>query len=154
MSKLDPEVHKHSIRLIKWGKRQFLLHLLFTTKFFLFLEIERLSTYVEPEYLEIDVPKPIRIVKKILVPVHRNPKVCYLFLFYSITIYFFSVQFRWKIARTRRKNASKFDPNDAMSDLYFGKRIFQRQSEGKFFNFSIHEIIIFCFSGRRTVGFR
>ncbi|VDO94007.1 unnamed protein product, partial [Soboliphyme baturini] len=31
--------------------------------------------HIEPEYLEVDVTtKPIKLLKKILVPVHRNPK--------------------------------------------------------------------------------
>ncbi len=28
-----------------------------------------------PEYLEVDVPKPLKIVEKVLVPIHRHPKV-------------------------------------------------------------------------------
>ncbi|GMT34619.1 hypothetical protein PFISCL1PPCAC_25916, partial [Pristionchus fissidentatus] len=38
-------------------------------------EIEKLENRIEPEWLEVDIPKPIKITKKILIPTFRYPEV-------------------------------------------------------------------------------
>jgi hypothetical protein len=40
---------------------------------------------MDPEWLEVDVPTPIKLVKKILIPIYRHPEVClYLCVFASL----------------------------------------------------------------------
>lgn len=49
-------------------------------------EKERLENNIDPEWLEVDVAKPVKVCKKILVPIYRHPNVGYSlhFIFYKI----------------------------------------------------------------------
>lgn len=40
-------------------------------------EVERLENNIDPEWLEVDVEKPIRLIRKVLVPSFRNPRFNY-----------------------------------------------------------------------------
>lgn len=43
----------------------------------LITEVERLENNIDPEWLEVDVEKPIRLIRKVLVPTFRNPRFNY-----------------------------------------------------------------------------
>lgn len=76
IAKLDPAENKHAIRLLKNGKVCiYFLHAWSNEIFCHLAEVERINQGLEPEYLEVDIPKSIRIVKKVKVPIDRNPKV-------------------------------------------------------------------------------
>lgn len=42
-------------------------------------EKERLENNIDPEWLEVDVQKPVKVCKKILIPIYRHPHVSPLF---------------------------------------------------------------------------
>ncbi|CAD5205382.1 unnamed protein product [Bursaphelenchus okinawaensis] len=40
-------------------------------------EVERLENNIDPEWLEVDVEKPIRLIRKVLIPTFRHPRFNY-----------------------------------------------------------------------------
>lgn len=43
------------------------------------LEKDRLENSIDPEWLEVDIIKPIKVTKKVLIPVYRYPKASIFF---------------------------------------------------------------------------
>lgn len=41
----------------------------------IFSEADRLENSIDPEWLEVDIQKPIRVTKKVLIPNFRHPHV-------------------------------------------------------------------------------
>lgn len=52
----------------------------------LFSEADKLENSIDPEWLEVDIPKPIKVTKKILIPTFRHPRVIFSLLFYCLPI--------------------------------------------------------------------
>lgn len=68
-AKVKKNKSKNHFVICKRGRRSLDWHYL------TFVEIEKLRFGKETEYLDVDSPKNITVVKKILVPVQKNPKV-------------------------------------------------------------------------------
>lgn len=47
-----------------------------------FLEANKLENNIDPEWLEVDINKPIKVTKKVLIPSFRHPKVVVLCIIY------------------------------------------------------------------------
>lgn len=43
--------------------------------FYFFPEADRLEHNIDPEWLEVDINKPVKLVKKVLIPNFRHPGV-------------------------------------------------------------------------------
>lgn len=66
------EQFKNARRLLAAGK---LSDVCIENKWSRLVESDKLTNSVDPEWLEVDIPKPIKVTKKILIPNFRHPHV-------------------------------------------------------------------------------